>query len=83
MFEEIYCHMHIMPGLQIRKWSRARAYAVGALFKRFNSSWCPAALCRPTAVGVDDFGLHEAHSEVVKNRRFVEVAESRQVVLSY
>ena len=37
----------------------------------------------PTAVGVDDFGLHEAHSEVVKNRRFVEVAESRQVVLSY
>ena len=37
----------------------------------------------PTAVGVDDFGLHKAHSEVVKNRRFVEVAESRQVVLAY
>ena len=81
MFEEIYCHMHIMLGLQIRKWSREQSYAVGALFMRFSSSCCPTS--RPTAVGVDDFGLHKAHSEVVKNSRFVKVAESRQVVLSY
>lgn len=35
-----------------------------------------------TTVGVDDPGLHESHFEVVQNCRFVQVAESRQVVLS-
>ena len=37
MFEVIYGHMHIMPGLQIRKWTRERVYGVGALFQRFSS----------------------------------------------
>lgn len=34
-----------------------------------------------TAVGVDDPGLHEAHFQVVQNRRLVQVAESSEVVL--
>lgn len=36
-----------------------------------------------TTVGVDDPGLHEAHSQVVKDGGFVQVAERRQVVLAH
>lgn len=38
---------------------------------------------RLTAVGVNGPGVHKAHSEVVQDRRLVQVAESRQVVLPH
>lgn len=36
-----------------------------------------------TAVGVDEFGVCESDPEVVQNGRFMEVTESREVVLTH
>lgn len=37
----------------------------------------------PTAVGVDELGVHEAHFEIVQHGWLVEVAECREVVLAH
>lgn len=47
------------------------------------TGWQPRFGPISTTVGVDDPGLHESHFEVVQNRRFVQVAEGSQVVLSH
>lgn len=36
-----------------------------------------------TAVGVDEFGVDEAHFQVVQHGRFMKVTQSRQVILSH
>lgn len=36
-----------------------------------------------TAVGVDEFGVCESNPEVVQDGRFMEVTESREVVLTH
>lgn len=36
-----------------------------------------------TTVGVNEFGLSKAHSEVVEHRGLVQVAEGREVVLAH
>lgn len=36
-----------------------------------------------TAVGVDEFGVDEAHFQVVQHGRFMKVTQSRQVIFSH
>lgn len=36
-----------------------------------------------TTVGVNEFGLRKAHSEVVEHRGLVQVAEGREVILTH
>lgn len=66
--------------LQMRKWLRLGAKRKPAPFA---AGWQPRFGCISTTVRVDDPGLHESHFEVVQNCRFVQVAESSQVVLSH
>lgn len=40
-------------------------------------------MCVFTAVGVDEFGVDEAHFQVVQHGRFMKVTQSRQVILSH
>lgn len=40
-------------------------------------------MCVFTAVGVDEFGVDEAHFQVVQHGRFVEVTQSCQVVFTH
>lgn len=36
-----------------------------------------------TAVGIDEFGVDEAHFEIVQHRRLVQVTERREVIFSH